>query len=195
MFWQPKLLLRHARLLAVVLFLVLAWAAVEALGLRQRLNLMFLHDQLLMYPVSGLLAFVGLFVLGNLIHLPGLMFLGAAVLVMGQVFGGLATYIAAVASCCVTFWLIRGIGADALRRVDQAWLNAALSHLDAHPVRTMAVARVLFQTLPTLNYALALSGVGFRPYLLATLIGLPLPIALYCLFFGVVAKSLGIPWA
>ncbi len=76
MSWSPTHLLRHARLLAVVLFLVLSWAAVEALGLRQQLNLMFLHDQLLMHPVSGVLVFISLFVLGNLIHLPGLMFLG-----------------------------------------------------------------------------------------------------------------------
>ncbi len=113
---------------------------------------------------------------------------------MGQLLGGLVTYAAAVVSCCVTFWLIRAIGADALRRMDQRLLNASLRRLDAQPIRTMALARVLFQTLPTLNYALALSGIGFRPYLLATLIGLPLPIALYCLFFGVLAKSLGIIW-
>jgi uncharacterized membrane protein YdjX (TVP38/TMEM64 family) len=49
---------------------------------------------------------------------------------------------------------------------------------------------VLFQTLPALNYALAMSGVRFRAYLLGTLLGLPLPIALYCLFFDALAQAL-----
>ncbi|MNW10228.1 hypothetical protein D3C71_2074000 [compost metagenome] len=48
--------------------------------------------------------------------------------------------------------------------------------------------RVLFQTVPALNYALSLSGVRFRHYLIGTLLGLPLPIALYCLFFDYLGK-------
>jgi len=43
--------------------------------------------------------------------------------------------------------------------------------------------RTLFQTVPALNYTLALSGVRYRDYLVGTLLGLPLPIAAYCLFF------------
>jgi uncharacterized membrane protein YdjX (TVP38/TMEM64 family) len=49
---------------------------------------------------------------------------------------------------------------------------------------------MLFQTLPALNVALALSGVRLRTYLVGTLLGLPLPIALYCLFFDSLAKAL-----
>jgi len=50
----------------------------------------------------------------------------------------------------------------------------------------------MFQTLPALNVALALSGVRFRAYLAGTLLGLPLPIALYCLFFEQIARIMGI---
>jgi uncharacterized membrane protein YdjX (TVP38/TMEM64 family) len=35
-----------------------------------------------------------------------------------------------------------------------------------------------------------MSGVRFRPYLTGTLLGLPLPILLYCLFFDYLAKAL-----
>ena len=48
----------------------------------------------------------------------------------------------------------------------------------------------MFQTVPALNYTLALSGVPFRAYLIGTLLGLPLPIALYCLFFDYLARTL-----
>jgi uncharacterized membrane protein YdjX (TVP38/TMEM64 family) len=53
--------------------------------------------------------------------------------------------------------------------------------------------RILFQTVPALNYALALSGIRFRQYLTGTLLGLPLPIALYCVFFEYLAKALNVP--
>ena len=42
--------------------------------------------------------------------------------------------------------------------------------------------RVLMQTAPALSYTLALSGVKFRDYLIGSLVGLPLPIASYCIF-------------
>ena len=52
--------------------------------------------------------------------------------------------------------------------------------------------RVLMQTAPALSYTLALSGVKFRDYLIGSLVGLPLPIALYCIFFDYLARSLRI---
>ena len=58
-----------------------------------------------------------------------------------------------------------------------------LSQLDAHPVRSIVLLRMLFQTVPALNYTLAMSGVRFRDYLVGTLLGLPLPIMVYCVFF------------
>jgi uncharacterized membrane protein YdjX (TVP38/TMEM64 family) len=63
-----------------------------------------------------------------------------------------------------------------------------LSRLHAHPVRNVVVLRTLFQTLAVLNYTLALSGIGFRKYMAGTLLGLPLPIAVYCLLFDSIAK-------
>ena len=67
-----------------------------------------------------------------------------------------------------------------------------------HPLRFSFVARerileaavAEFQTAPPLNYALALSGVRLRDYLVGTLIGLPLPIAAYCIFFDLLATGL-----
>jgi hypothetical protein len=52
-----------------------------------------------------------------------------------------------------------------------------LSHLDGHPVRTIFLLRLLLWMAPQLNYALALSNVRFRSYLLGTALGLLAPIA------------------
>ena len=72
------------------------------------------------------------------------------------------------------------------------WALRLMARLDAHPIRNIVILRIFLQTVPALNYALAMSGVRFRDYLMATLLGLPLPIALYCIFFDYLAGRLHI---
>lgn len=187
-----SLLLRHKRLLSVFLFLGVLLAIFELSGLRDHFSLEFLQRRILENKISGMLIFVLLFSLGNLIHIPGLVFLAAAVLTLGKTMGGVATYIAASISCVMTFLTVRFIGGDALRQLDNAVATRIFGQLDARPIASIFLLRVLFQTTPTLNYALAMSGVKFRHYLAATLLGLPLPIMLYCLFFEYLAMVLGI---
>ena len=184
---------RHYRLLAVALFAATLLGVLHFSGLREHLTLEFLHQCFVDNMATGVLIFIALFALGNLVHLPGFLFLAAAVLALGQAWGAAVTYVAAVFSCIVTFLLIRQMGGDALRSFGgkrAAWLFA---QLDAHPVRNIALLRVLLQTMPTLNYALALSGVKFRHYLAGTLLGLPAPILVYTVLFEGVATMLHLP--
>ncbi len=178
------------RLIAVALFLGILFATFELSGLRAHFNLQFLHERFLEHKLGGLLIFVLLFALGNLIQIPGWIFLAAAVLALGRGWGGVVTYVAASAACALTFLSIRLLGGDALRQLPGRFARRLLAQLDAHPMRNMILLRIVFQTVPALNYTLALSGVGFRDYLIATLLGLPLPIALYCLFFDFLARLL-----
>ena len=183
---------RYTRLLAVVLFLGVLYAVFALSGLREHFNLEFLRHQMLEHEVSGLLTFILLFSLGNLIQIPGWVFLGAAVLALGKTMGGVATYVAASTSCALTFLIIRFVGGDALRQLNNRTVARILKQLNARPIRSIVLARILFQTLPALNYALAMSGVKFREYLIGTLLGLPLPIFFYCLFFDYLAVVLKI---
>jgi uncharacterized membrane protein YdjX (TVP38/TMEM64 family) len=184
---------RHFRLAAVALFLLLLWAAFTASGLREHFTVQFLHDSFEHHKLGGLALFITLFALGNLVQIPGWVFLVAAVLALGQVWGGLATYLAACVSCLLTFWFVRLIGGDALRHVGGRLGAGLFARLDAHPVQTVALLRVLFQTLPALNYVLALSGIRTRSHALGTVLGLPLPIALYCVFIHTLARWLHWP--
>ena len=183
---------RYKRLLAVIAFLGLLLVVFQVSGLRDNFSLVFLQKRFLDNEATGLLIFIVLFALGNLIQIPGWIFLAAAVLALGQVWGGLATYLAAVVSCMVTFWVIRLVGGDALRQIRGRWATRLLQRLDAHPVKSMVLLRMLLQTMPALNVALALSGVRFHSYVVAAVLGLPLPIALYCVFFDYLARALGI---
>lgn len=182
----------YKRLLAVALFLSVLLTVFELSGLREHFNLAFLQQQIAANRLSGLMIFIMLFSLGNLIQIPGWIFLAAAVLTLGRSWGGLATYIAACTSCVITFLAIRLVGGDALRQLKSKTATRLLARLDARPISSVALLRVLFQTVPALNYALALSGIRFRHYLVGTLLGLPLPIALYCVFFDYLAMALGI---
>lgn len=181
---------RYKRILYLVLFLAVLLALFEWSGLRHHLSAAYLRDVLQANLYRGLLLYVGLFCLGNLLHIPGWIFLAGAVFSLGKLWGGVATYAAAVLSCCLTYFLIRAIGDDALRMIHNRWVVKILHRLDTHPVSSISLLRVLCQTMPTVNYVLALSGVRFSHYLLGTLVGLPLPIALYCLFFDYLARAL-----
>lgn len=183
---------RHARLLGILLFLMTIITLAQVSGLRSQFNLAYLRGILDGHPVEGLLIFVVLFALGNLIQLPGWLFLASAVLVLGPVWGGIVTYVAACVACALTFLLVRWLGGAALRRLSNPLAQRLLARLDAQPARSVALLRILFQTLPALNYTLALSGLQFRQYALGTLLGLPVPIALYCLFFEQLARLLHI---
>ena len=182
--------LRYKRLIGVGLFLVILVAIFEVSGLRDHFNLPFMRQVILHHQIGGLILFVALFSLGNLVQIPGWVFLAAAVLTLGRLWGGIATYIAAVTSCLFTFFTIRALGGDALRLLTNRVAVRILRELDAHPIGCVALLRMLFQTVPALNYALAMSGIRLRSYLIGTLVGLPVPIALYCLFFDALATGL-----
>ncbi|HWR77428.1 MAG TPA: VTT domain-containing protein [Thiobacillus sp.] len=179
----------YKRLVTVLLFLGVLLAIFELTGLRDHFSLEFLRQTILDNKISGLFIFILVFALGNLIQIPGWVFLAAAVLALGRTWGGIATYVAASISCVISFLIIRFVGGDALRLLNNRIATRILKQLDAHPIKSILLSRVFFQTLPALNYALAMSGVRFRNYLLGTLLGLPLPIALYCLFFDYLAKA------
>jgi uncharacterized membrane protein YdjX (TVP38/TMEM64 family) len=179
----------YKRLIAVILFLVVLWAVFELSGLRGHFSLAFLRQQIQAHLLIGSLLFILLFALGNLIQIPGWLFLTAAILAIGEWWGGLVTYLAANVSCAVTFFTIRLLGGDALRQIKGRIATRIFSQLDAQPVRSVLVLRLMFQTLPALNYSLAMSGVRFRHYMAGTLLGLPLPIFLYCLSFEFLSRA------
>lgn len=185
----PGWIRKHARLIAVMLFIAAILFIVQVSGIREHFEPGFIRVQFEDHLATGTAAFVVLFTLGNLIQIPGWLFLSAAVLALGRIEGALVTYFAAVMSCALIFVLIRLIGGDALRQLDNRLARRLLSRLDRHPLWSQVLLRTLFQTAPALNYALALSGVRMREYCIALLLGLPLPLALYSLFIDYLAMG------
>ena len=136
----------YKRLLGVVVFFVALLAVFQFTGLRDNFSLAFLRDAFLAHKLGGVLIFVAMFSLGNLIQIPGSVFLAAAVLALGQIWGGVVTYIAAVVSCAITFLIIRFMGGDALLQLKSRWAQKVMQRLHAQPLRSIALLRTVFQT-------------------------------------------------
>jgi len=162
----------------------------EISGLRSQIAPGAIKEIFLRHTVLGLFFFCLAYSVGNLVYIPGWIFLVGAVFALGKEWGGMASFLAALCSASISFFIIRSVGGTALRSLNNKWADRIFSHLDQRPILSVAIRRLLFQTLPAINYALALTDLRFRHYMIGTLIGLPLPIFLYCYFFETIFQYL-----
>jgi uncharacterized membrane protein YdjX (TVP38/TMEM64 family) len=125
----------------------------------------------------GALLLIALFCVGELVHVPGWVFIIASVIAYGRLGGGFLGYAGALCSVSVSFFIVRGVGGKPLGAIKWRFVRKILAQLDTHPVRTVFILRSVLWMAPQLNYALALSNVRFRHYLLGSALGLVLPLA------------------
>jgi hypothetical protein len=71
-------------------------------------------------------------------------------------------------SLLISFAIIQRIGGDSLRSLNGKLENKFFSKLVKHPVISILFLRMVFSTVPALNYTLALARVGFHHYILGT---------------------------
>jgi uncharacterized membrane protein YdjX (TVP38/TMEM64 family) len=125
----------------------------------------------------GALLLIALFCVGELVHIPGFVFVAAAVIAYGRLGGGALGYVGALCSVSVSFFIVRGVGGKPLGAIKWRFVQRILGQLDTHPVRTVTILRSILWMAPQLNYALALSRVRYRDYLIGSALGLALPVA------------------
>jgi len=131
----------------------------------------------------GFLIFIAIFAFGELIHIPGLVFVAAGVMAFGQVMGGLLGYLGALVSVSTSFFVVRLVGGQPLAGLKRPRLERILSHLEERPIRVVTILRLILWMAPPINYALAMSRIRFRDYLIGSALGLLLPIAIAITFF------------
>jgi uncharacterized membrane protein YdjX (TVP38/TMEM64 family) len=132
----------------------------------------------------GVVAFFLLFAVGALLQVPPTLFIGAAVLAYGPHWGGAISFFAACTAILVSFVLVRTVGGQVLVEIEQPWVRRTLKRLDERPFITVFVLRSVLWVSPPLNYALAMSGVRFRDFALASCLGMIGPMLFIVAFFG-----------
>ena len=165
--------------LAVVVSVVVA----DQLGVTEWLSRDHVRELIVGLGPLGVVAFVGLFVVGELAHVPGWVFIGASILAYGRVAGGLVGYAGALVAIAVAFFVVRMIGGQALATIRRPFVARMLARVDEQPIRTVAVLRIFLVMTPALTYALALTRIRFREYMIGSALGLVVPIALMSLLF------------
>ena len=111
-----------------------------------------------------------------------MVFVAAAVLAYGQVLGFAAGYVGAILATLVSFLVVRLIGGQPLAEIKRPLIKKIMDRLDDRPILVIAALRIIFWLLPAINYALAMSNVKTRDYVLGTALGLIGPIA-FATFF------------
>jgi uncharacterized membrane protein YdjX (TVP38/TMEM64 family) len=171
------------RLGALALVLVVSYVVADQTGVTAYLTRDRIREQMEALGPLGALLFIGLFIVGELAHVPGWVFVGAAVLAYGQLLGGLLGYAGAQVAVAVAFVVVRAIGGDALSAIERPLIKRMLAAVDSRPVRAVAALRVALWMTPALTYALAMTRIRFWPYVVGNLIGLAVPIAAMAYFF------------
>ncbi len=124
----------------------------------------------------GLLIFLVVFIIGNLVQIPSNVFIAAAIYSYGFAYGMPLSYTANIISVAVSFVLVRTIGGQPLQLVKRPWLRKLLDMLDERPVLAIMLMRIPMGGSPPLTYTLAMSEVRFRDYILGSMAGMIVPV-------------------
>ena len=172
------------RLLLLAAFLIGFYVLGRATGLTQELTVDGIREWMLVAGPAGFGVFVLTFVAAQLLYVPGFVFVAVAGLVYGPIWGPIASVLAATISVAVSFAVVRGIGGQPLQYIQNPLFRRWLDRLDQEPLRSMILIRLFFWAMPPVNYALAMSNVGFRDYMVAAVIGLTPPFVALSAAFG-----------
>jgi uncharacterized membrane protein YdjX (TVP38/TMEM64 family) len=168
---------RHwLRLAALVVMVVALLVVAKVSGFTSHLGSEEIRARMATAGWWGPVGYVGAFSLGELAHVPGLVFVFAAVVAYGRLAGGALAFTGAIISMAFSFTVVRNVGGQPLGAIRWAFVRRILAELDDHPIRTVILLRLVLWMTPQVNYALALSSVRARDFLVGSAIGLFAPI-------------------
>ncbi|HSO32807.1 MAG TPA: VTT domain-containing protein [Labilithrix sp.] len=171
--------------------LVIALATGAVIARRSGVDGPMLQRELLALGCLAPPLFLLVFAIGELLHLPGILFVLVARLVFGPSIGFVLGYAGALLAVTVSFTVARQVVAAA-RATKEPWrpkwrfLRRAFDRLEAHPVQTIALLRLVLWLAPPLSYALASTNIRARDHVVGSAIGLVLPVLAVALLGGYV---------
>jgi phospholipase D1/2 len=179
----------------LVLLLVLA-AAWKWTPMREWLDVDLLSDYLANfrnYPAAPLLA-IGAFIVGGLIVMPVTLMVVATALAFGPLQGFIYSLIGGVASALIVYGIGRTLGRDTVRRFAGARLNRLSKRLGERGVLAVALLRMLpVAPFTIVNLVAGASHIGFRDFLLGTLLGMGPGMLMIAIFVDRVSATIQNP--
>lgn len=144
-------------------------------------------------PAAPVLA-LGAFVLGGLLVIPVTLLVVASALAFGPLLGFVYSLVGAVASAVVLYGLGRWLGRDAVRRFAGSRLNRLSRRLAQRGILTMIFVRVVpVAPFSVVNLVAGASHIGFRDYVLGTVLGMSPGIALIAVFIDRIGATVREP--
>ena len=131
----------------------------------------------------GGLAFVGLYALLQPLGVRSVFFLLGAPLIWAPVHAVLWSWIGAVVASVIAFGFARFVARDWAQGRAPERVRKLDDRLEQDGFRVVTLLRLVFYTTPALQFALGISRVRFRPFLLGTIVGV-LPFTLLMTLFG-----------
>lgn len=172
------------RLALLGVFLLGAYVIGRMTGLSDELTVEGIRQSMQAAGIGGFAVFVLTFCVGQLLYIPGFVFVMVSGLAYGPFWGSLASVIAATISVAVSFVVVRTIGGQPLKDIKRPFLQKPFDHLEQRPLRSMIMIRLFLWAIPPVNYTLAMSGVSFRDYMIAAVIGLTPPFVILSIAAG-----------
>ncbi|MET0286371.1 MAG: VTT domain-containing protein [Polyangiales bacterium] len=185
---------KRNHLVAIGIFLTLLTLVpvlAPLLGLDSRYSVGAFRDLVAQAGGWGWLAFVALFVVAVVVQIPGFAFVIAAPSLFELPEAWLLCVVASYLAVLANFAVVRKFGGQPLTEIERPLLKRIFDQLEAHPVRTVTLLRMLTIMFPPVTSALALTPVRARDHALGSLLGIPLPITGMLLAAGALAEVSG----
>jgi uncharacterized membrane protein YdjX (TVP38/TMEM64 family)/rhodanese-related sulfurtransferase len=151
--------------------LLLAGAVALALILRDRLDAAALTAWVSGAGAAGPLLFIGIYAVATVLFLPGSVLTLAGGALFGPIWGTLYNLLGATLGAGLAFLIARYLARDWVQARAKGLLARLVQGVEAEGWRFVAFTRLVpLFPFNLLNYALGLTRIPFRPYLLATLV-------------------------
>jgi uncharacterized membrane protein YdjX (TVP38/TMEM64 family) len=158
--------------------LVVVYVLARLLGLDEFFDAERVREVVADAGAFGPLAFLALFVGAVVAQVPGVVFVLVAPALFPWTEAWLLCWAASNLAVVANFELVRRVGGQPLVESEHPWLRKLFAGLEARPIRTIALLRVVTIMFPPVTGALALTQVSARDHAIGSALGMALPITL-----------------
>lgn len=121
----------------------------------------------------GLTLFVVIYVIGTLMNVPGMIFLFILFLVYDDITGIAVGYSSTLLAMIAHFKFTRSVAGEPLGEIKHPFIRKQLQNLLKQPIKTTVGLRLVLFISPPVNYALALSPIRFKHFVVGSMIAMP----------------------